>query len=67
MSVGFYSVCKIEKMALSGEIFQNKEKKRYKRKPENATYKMRKPIEMEANTNLFTNSNYRIKDGIKGD
>ena len=25
---------------------------RYKRKPEDATYKMRKPIEMEANTNF---------------
>ena len=55
-------------MTLSGKIFQNKEKRKlskyynsyiaynryntYKRKSEDAPYKIRKPIEMEANTNF---------------
>ncbi|CAJ0842472.1 10098_t:CDS:2, partial [Entrophospora sp. SA101] len=44
MPVGFCPFAKYKKLTLSGERID-----RYKRKPEDVTYKMRKPIEMEAN------------------
>ncbi|CAJ0840952.1 9840_t:CDS:2, partial [Entrophospora sp. SA101] len=59
MPVGFCSICKIEKD-------DTKIDNRYKRKPEDATYKMRKPIEMEENTNFsLQNQITEFKAGLE--